>query len=142
MEDKKDHDDKHRHHESKVIPVIEEQLQISKEKVETGKFHISKKVHQEEVTENISVSEENVTIKRKEINQYVDTAPPAIRQEGDNTIISIVKEVLVVEKKLMLVEELHVTKHRTESSVPIKETLRKEEVEVKKSDGGTGFDKS
>jgi len=141
MEDKKGHDDKHRREDSKVIPVIEEKLRIDKEKVETSKFRISKKIHEEEVTENISVTEENVTIERKEINEIVDTAPPAIRQDGDKTIISIVKEVLVVEKKVMLVEELHVTKSRSESSVPIKETLRREEVEINKTEDGTRFDK-
>jgi len=143
MDDKKEHEDNRRKkRETEVIPIIEEKLKIDKEKVETGRFKISKKVHEEEVTENVSVSEENVTIKRKEINEYVDSAPPATRQEGDCTIISVVKEVLVVEKKLMLVEEIHVTKHQTESSVPVKDTLRKEEVNVTKSDGGTDFDKS
>ncbi|HSJ68546.1 MAG TPA: YsnF/AvaK domain-containing protein [Anditalea sp.] len=142
MEDKKDQDDSYRRPDPKVIPVIEERLKVDKEKVETGRISITKKVHEEEVTENISVTEENITVKRKEINEYVDSAPPAIRQEGDCTIISVVKEVLVVEKKLMLVEELHVTKHKTESSVPVNDTLRKEEVIVKQSDHGTGFDKS
>ena len=142
MEDKKEHDDQHGKHDRKIIPVIEEKLKIDKEKVETGRFRISKKVHEEEVTENVPVSEENVTIKRKKINEYVDTAPPATRQEGNCTIISVVKEVLVVEKKLMLVEEIHVTKHQTESSVPVKDTLRKEEVSVTKSDHGTDFEKS
>lgn len=142
MENKKEHEDKHGKHDPKVIPVIEEKLRIDKEKVETGRFKITKKVHEEEVTENVSVSEENVTIKRKDINEYVDSAPPATRQEGDCTIISVVKEVLVVEKKLMLVEEIHVTKHRTESSTPVKDTLRKEEVSVTKTDDGTDFEKS
>jgi len=142
MENKKEHEDKHGKHESKVIPVIEEKLRIDKEKVETGKFIITKKVHEEEVTENVSVTEDKVTIDRKEINQYVDSAPPATRQEGNSTIISVVKEVLVVEKKLMLVEEIHVTKHQTESTTPVKDTLRKEEVKVTKSDDGTDFEKS
>jgi len=142
MENKKEHDDNYERHDPKVIPVIEEKLRIDKEKVETGRFTITKKVHEEEVTENVSVSEENVSIERKEINEYVDNAPPATRQEGDCTIISVVKEVLVVEKKLMLVEEIHVTKQQKESSVPVKDTLRKEEVKVTKSGDGTDFDKS
>jgi len=142
MEDKKEHDERHgKKHHSEVIPVIEEKLRIDKEKVETGKFRITKKIHEEEVTENVSVSEENVTVERKDINEYVDTAPPATRQEGNCTIISVVKEVLVVEKKLILVEEIHVTKHQNESSVPVKDTLRKEEVRVTKTNDGTNFEK-
>jgi uncharacterized protein (TIGR02271 family) len=116
--------------EATTIPVVAEQLQINKEQVETGKVNISKKVTSEEVTVDVPVVREEVIVEKKPINQYVETAPPAIRQEGDTTIVSVVKEVLVVEKRLMLVEELHITKHRIETSVPTTETLRKEEVVV------------
>jgi uncharacterized protein (TIGR02271 family) len=142
MEDKKEHEDSRRKDDPKVIPVIEEKFRIDKEKVVTGNFRVSKTVHEEEVTENVPVTEENVSIKRIEINKYVDSAPPASRQEGDCTIISVVKEVLVVEKKLMLMEEIHVTKQHKESSVPVKDTLRREEVKISKTEGGIDFDNS
>lgn len=125
---------------NKTIPVIEEKLTIGKRKIETGRFLISKKVFEEEVSEDVSIEEEHINIERKEINQYVDTPPPASRDEGDTTIISVVKEVLVIEKKILLVEELHITKHKSESTVPVTETLRKEEVKITKVEGGTGFD--
>jgi uncharacterized protein (TIGR02271 family) len=140
MKDKMRDKDENDHQEesgSRVIPVIEERLRIDKEKEVTGKYIISKKIHSEEVEEDVSVTEENVSIVRKEFNQYIDSPPPALRQEGDTTVISVVKEVLVVEKKLMLVEELHITKDIKQSTVPVKETIRKEEVNVKKSEGGT-----
>lgn len=113
-----------------AIPVVAEQLHIEKTQVETGKVNVSKKVTSEDVTVDVPVIREEVIVEKKSINQYIETAPPAVRQEGDTTIVSVIKEVLVVEKKLMLVEEVHITKRRTESSVPTTETLRKEEVEV------------
>ncbi|RYE18527.1 MAG: DUF2382 domain-containing protein [Sphingobacteriaceae bacterium] len=64
---------------------------------------------------------------------YVATVPP-VRVEGDTTIISVVKEVLVVEKRLMLVEEIHLSKNRTETLTTVNETLRKEEVEINRID--------
>jgi len=72
-------------------------------------------------------------VERKEINRYVDTAPPAIRQEGDVTIISVMKEVLVVEKRLMLVEEVHITKQQQQTPQHFSETLRKEQISVSRN---------
>jgi len=134
----KDAKDRKKESDSRVIPVIEERLRIEKEKVETGRFLVSKKIHEEHVEEDVPITEENVSISRKEINQYIDSPPPTMRQEGDTTIISVVKEVMVVEKKLMLVEELHITRDKKESTVPVKETVRREEVKVTKSDGSSG----
>ena len=122
-----------------VIPVIQEELLVGKKMVETGKVYISKKVYEEEFIQNEPVTSEEVTVERKEINQYIDVAPPAVRQEGDITIISVIKEVLVVEKRLMLVEELHIKKHIKTDSAVINEILRKEEINVTRNISGTDF---
>lgn len=119
---------------SKVIPVIEERLHVSKEWRETGRVRISKTVAEEEVDYQVSVQQEELIVERKQINQYVEVAPPATRYEGDTTIISVLKEVIVVERKLMLVEELHITKRKKEHTVTGTETLRKEQVSIDKID--------
>jgi uncharacterized protein (TIGR02271 family) len=118
----------------KVIPVIEERLHVGKEWKETGLVRISKTVAEEEVDYQVPVQEEELVVERKQINKYVDLAPPATRYEGDTTIISVIKEVIVVERKLMLVEELHITKRKTEHIVTGTETLRKEQVNIDKID--------
>ena len=119
------------------IPVIHEKLIADKKSIETGKVLISKKVVKETSSIDQKLIAEQVVINRKEINQYVDAAPPAVRQEGDVTIISVVKEVLVVEKKLMLVEEIHVTKQKTEVNEHQEITLRREQVDITKDSSGT-----
>ncbi len=81
--------------QSQVIPVIEEKLVVTTELVETGSVTVSKKVVEEEVQFDEHITSEQLLVERKEINRYVDTAPPAIRQEGDVTIISVMKEVRV-----------------------------------------------
>lgn len=123
------------HVKSKTIPVIEEKLQVGKEFVETGKVRISKRIHEEEETIGVPLSQEEVSIERVPVNKYVDTAPPGIRQEGDTTIISVLKEVTVVEKRLMLVEEVHIRKDQKKSTSEQKVTLRKEEVIVDRQKG-------
>jgi uncharacterized protein (TIGR02271 family) len=132
--DKNAHENNEEQHVDRTtIPVVQEDLQVDKQLVESGKVNISKRVVDEDVTVNVPVVHEEVTVEKKVINQYVDTPPPAVRQDGDTTIISVLKEVLVVEKRLMLVEEVHITKKRTETSNPSQETLRREEVTVSRT---------
>ena len=116
-----------------VIPVIEEHIQVGTKIVETGKVNISKKVLTESYTADIPVSKEEVIVEKKTINQYIDGEAPGMRLDGDTTIIPIVKEVIV--KRLLLVEEIHITKRRTEQIIPVSEVLRKEEVTVTRHDG-------
>jgi uncharacterized protein (TIGR02271 family) len=117
-----------------VIPVIEEHLTVDKKEVETGRVTISKKVHSEQQMIDIPVVEEEVDVQRIPFNQYVESTPPAVRYEGEKTIIPILKEVLVVEKKLVLVEEVHITRKQNHSKVSQQETLRQEEIIVNRVD--------
>jgi stress response protein YsnF len=59
--------------------------------------------------------------------------PVPTRTEGETTIIPVMEEVLVVEKRLRLKEELHVTRRRTEHRDPQRVTLRSERVEVERT---------
>jgi len=120
-----------------IIPVIEERLNIGKVWQETGRVQISKTVTEEAVDFRVPVSQEEVIMERKTINQYVDIAPAASRYEGDTLIIPVLKEVLVVEKKLLLVEELHISKRKTEQVVTGSDVLRKESVSVNKTNQPT-----
>lgn len=125
--------------QSIVVPIIEEKILLDKKMVETGNVRISKRVFEEQSTIDTLITSEEVLVERKEINQYVDVAPPAVRQEGDVTIISVIKEVLVIEKRLMLVEELYVTKSKKQQTATVSEMVRKEEVNITRNPSGTEF---
>lgn len=56
-----------------------------------------------------AVEVEDVSIERVPIDEVVDEAP-GVRQEGNVTIIPVVEEFLVVQKKLRVKEEIRVTK--------------------------------
>lgn len=111
------------------LKVIQEQLNVNKEVVDSGKVYINKKVIEENEKVSVPVLHEEAEVTRVAVNKPVD-APPAIRYEGNTTIIPVIKEVLVVEKRLMLVEEIHITKHVIEKKEERTMPLRKEEVEV------------
>jgi uncharacterized protein (TIGR02271 family) len=117
--------------ENKIIPIVEEHLHIRTEIVETGKVHISKKVIEEPYHAEVPVFKEEVIVEKKTINQFIDGDVPGIRLDGETTIIPVVKEIMV--KRLFLVEEIHITKRRTEDTVSVHEVLRKEEVSVERS---------
>jgi uncharacterized protein (TIGR02271 family) len=112
-----------------VIQVVQEQLTVSKDVVETARIHIRKRVVEEEQTLNIPLLQEGYEVQHVPINKIVDKMP-AVRQDGDTTIIPVVREVLVVQKQYELVEEVHVIKTRT--AIPHMQdiTLRKEQVEI------------
>lgn len=112
-----------------VIPVIEEEVKVGKKIVETGKVRISKKVSEHEELVDEPLLREQVAVERVPVNQYVE-AMPQPRQEGDRLIIPVVKEEIVVQKRLLIVEELHIRKQVTEAHEPQRVILRKEEVEV------------
>ena len=56
-------------------------------------------------------------------------------QEGDLTIVPIFEEIMVIEKQLLLKEELHIRKHRETDSVEVPVTLKRQWAHVARSDG-------
>ena len=64
--------------------------------------------------------------------QRVVDGPVPVREENGTTIISVVEEVLVVEKRWMLREEIHIRKRRTETHQPQQIPLRSEEVQIER----------
>jgi uncharacterized protein (TIGR02271 family) len=113
------------------INVAEETAKVQKEVVEKGRVRISKKVKEEQETVTVPIISEEVKVEKVPVNKFVEDVPQ-VRYESDTMIIPVIKEVLVVEKKLMLVEEVHVTKHKTEMQDQRTIALRKEEVTVER----------
>jgi uncharacterized protein (TIGR02271 family) len=114
-----------------IMPVIVEELEVGKRKVETGRVRVTKTVRERVEVIDHPLLHEEVDIERVVINKLVD-GPVPIRSEGDVTIIPVLEEVLVVEKRLMLKEELHIIKRRFETRDPQSVTLRGEEVTVER----------
>ena len=117
--------------ERMVIPVIQEELAIGKRVVETGRVRISKRISEREELVDAPILQEEVTVERVPLNLFVESQPP-VRQEGDAIIIPVVEEQIIVQKKLLLVEELRVRKQIVEKHEPQTVNLLKEEVEIKR----------
>ena len=81
---------------------------------------------------------ETVDVERVPVGREVDTVEPP-REEGGVTVIPVYEEVLVVQKRLVLREEVRLTTRREPLPGPERVTLRSQRVEVERlppSDAG------
>ena len=115
-----------------VIPVVEETLELAKERVETGKVRITKSVESRDVIVDDPLSRERVSVEHVPINQVVTGDVPQVREEGDVTVIPILEERVVTHKELVLVEEVRIRRDRSQYHDPQSVTLRKEVVSVER----------
>lgn len=76
---------------------------------------------------------DDVVVTRVPAGREVAEAP-AVRVEDDTTIIPVLEERLVVERRLFLVEELHLRRTATTEAVEIPVTLRSTRVEIERND--------
>jgi uncharacterized protein (TIGR02271 family) len=117
--------------ESYVVPVVEEVLDITRRETEIGRVRVHKQVHERTERVDEPLLRDEVTVTRVPVNRVI-TEPAAARQEGDTLIVPVYEELLVVEKRLLLVEEVHITRHTHETHQPQDVTLRREEVVVER----------
>jgi len=115
-----------------VIPRAEEQLVVTRRVVETGRVRITKSVTEHPVTVDEPTIHQEYQIERVPINRVV-TDQEGSRIEGNTTIIPVYEEEVVTTKRLILREEIHLTKSRREESNPQTVILRKENIEVERT---------
>jgi uncharacterized protein (TIGR02271 family) len=111
------------------LQLFAEELSVSKEMLETGRVRVSTHTHEREAFVDENLAHEHVEIDRIPVGRRVD-AIPSVRQEGDTTIVPVVEEVLVVERHLVLKEEVHIKRVRTTERHQEKVTLRHQEAVV------------
>jgi uncharacterized protein (TIGR02271 family) len=112
-----------------VIPLLAEEIAVSKQVVETGRVQVARITTERKQLIDELLAHQTAEIERVPIGQHVETIP-AVREEGDTIVIPIVEEVLVVERRLFLKEEVRV--RRVHSTVRHQEsvTLRHHEAVV------------
>ena len=121
-----------------VLPVVSEELQVGVRAVDTGRgVRIHKTVSEEPHHIDQTLLRDVVSVKRVPVDKIVPLSEaPVARQDGDTWIVPILEEILVVEKRLRIKEEVHIT--RTAHAEPYSESvvLRTEHVSVERFDDG------
>ena len=117
-----------------AIPLVEERLSVAKRQVESGRVrvHVTVEEREEVVTEQLLRDE--LQIERVPRNVRL-TEIPHVRLEGNMTIVPVVEEVLVVEKALMLVEEIHICRRSVPEEAQIPVSIRSERARIERDTG-------
>lgn len=115
--------------DEEVVPVFEEELDVTKRVVGTGRVRVETRTELVDELVKTELANSQFDVERVPVNQVVDEAP-AVKTVGDVTIVPVLEEVLVVEKRLMLKEELHITRRVATEQVEIPVSLRKQRAVV------------
>ena len=123
--------------EERKLQLFAEELSVAKEKVETGRVRVSTHTHERGAIVDEDLARERVEIQTIPLGVQIDTVPE-VRQEGDTTIIPVVEEQLVVQRRLMLKEEVRITRVRSTERYQEKVKLRYQEAVVTRQEAEPG----
>lgn len=118
------------------VPVIAEQLAVGTRTVDTGRgVRVHKTVVEQPVIVDERLARDEVEVRHVAVDRIVapDEAP-ANRYEGDTLVVPILEEVLVVERRVRIKEELHITRVRREEHHQEEVVLKAEQVRVERFD--------
>ena len=129
--------EEHPSQQAQSIPVVQEELQIGKRLVETGKgVRLYKTVSEEAVRIDEPLLQQGLEVEHVPVNAWVEGPVPTQRHEGDTLIVPVLEEVLVVEKRLRLKEEIRITAKAGVRIASEQVVLRREHVDVEHFDEG------
>lgn len=106
-----------------------EAVTVERRRVAGDTVRVATRVRVRDEVVEAALVHERVEIERVAIDRIVDAVPP-VRQEGDVTVLSVVEEVLVLERRLVLKEEVRVRRVQVPDMHRETVALREQVVEV------------
>lgn len=124
-----------------VLRLAEERLSVEKRIVESGRVRVRRTTTEKVQKVDVPLSSDTYEVRRVEIGKLVKKTP-AVRETRTEIIIPVVEEILIVERRLVLREELHIRKVRSVERHTEEFTLRVQQATVDRvapqnSDAGT-----
>ena len=111
------------------LTLLAEEINVEKEAVETGRVRVSKQTHTREVAVDEDLLRESAEIETVPIGRRIFEMP-SVRHEGETTIVPIVEEILHTERRLILKEEVRITRRKSTEQFHDRVTLRYQEAVV------------
>jgi uncharacterized protein (TIGR02271 family) len=111
------------------FPLYAEDLTVSKRQITGDMVQVSTVTRENESLVDETLNHTRVQIDRIPVGRQVDAVPP-VRQEGDTTILPVVEETIVVERRLILKEEIHIRRLHVSERHQEAVILRKQEAAV------------
>jgi uncharacterized protein (TIGR02271 family) len=126
--------------QSPAFPLHAEELSVSRQQIAGDTVQVSIVTREGDGVVDEMLNHERVEIDRVPIGRPVDAIPP-VRQEGETTILPVVEEIIVVQRRLILKEEvrikrLHVSERHQEAVV-----LRKQEAVITRMEPCSGSER-
>ena len=112
-----------------VVPLLAEEVSVAKKQVVTGQVKVGTVTRESEQLVEEMLEREHVEVERTHIGKQVDKAPE-VRQDGDTLIIPILEEIVVVERHLLLKEEVRVRRTREKQPYQERVVVRKQEAVI------------
>ena len=116
-----------------TLKLAEEQIELTKQKVVDGRVRVTRSTTEHDEVINTLLNKEKVEVEHVAKAQHIESMPE-IREENGVLIVPVVEEEIVVVRKLVLKEEIHIRK--VQETVPFQEvvTRRKQQVNIEKED--------
>ena len=115
-----------------TVPLLSETAIVGKETIETGRVRIRTHVEERQELIHAALEHDDLVVERVEVGHVVQVAPE-VRMDGDVLVYPVVEEVLVVEKRLVLKEELRISRRSYVEQVEREVTLRREHADVERT---------
>lgn len=117
--------------EERVLPLVEENLVTQRRTVETGTVRVRTVLQQREEVARAEIYRQAVSVEHIAVNREIDEVPVPW-EDGDVLVIPVVEEILVVEKRLILREEVRVRRRREVDQIEQPISLRSMEALVER----------
>jgi stress response protein YsnF len=117
-----------------TLALLEETARVEARPVTLGRVRVSTHTETVEDVARAELRGETVEVTRVRVDRPVTGPMPSVRQEGDITIVPVFEEVLVVEKRLMLKEELHIRRRVTTEAVSLPVSLRRQTATIDRTE--------
>ena len=111
-----------------VLEVIEEELAVGKESVERGRMRIYNVMSERDVTHDVKLKDETIRVQRRPVNRSVAIDPDLFKERSYEMVE--VDEIAKVRKTARVIEEVSLGKEVAEKVHTIKETLRRQDVQI------------
>jgi stress response protein YsnF len=122
-----------------VLPLFSEEIAVSSRKVDRTVVRVATVTHTRETVINEPLTHERVEIDRVPIDRVIEAVPP-VREEGDITIILLLKKFIVVERRLVLKEEVRLRNVRVTERHLETVVLREQDVVITRNEAGSRSD--
>jgi uncharacterized protein (TIGR02271 family) len=113
------------------LPLVEEVAQITRRRRVSGRVRVAVTTAEESEALAATLRRRQAEVVRVPVNREVE-APPPVRQEGDEVVIPVLEERLVLVRQLVVVEELRIRLRAEEEEVSVPVTRRRQTVAVER----------